>query len=468
VPSGLPDKELLFRLFLNAEQESNQKQGELNMSSDEPRPQEIRVGQRIKLERCQSWDESFHIFDEESAFAVEMALATGRPLLVRGEPGSGKSQLARAAAQELDRYLIAESITSASEGRDLLWKYDPVARLGEARTRAAESALKQHRRIIHHERQETGQEMQVVAAETVSVQPADTLRKKKVARHRKKKASRQGNKNIYQLNRSAVPQTIGRIEISEAKDKEYGLRPGNFISPGVLWWVFDCISAYRQYKICRYPFYKPGFLYEEIDELETAERGFVLLIDEIDKADSSLPNTLLEVLGNGGFHVPMLDESVGMGSAIRKPLVIITTNEEEELPAAFVRRCLVLNLHFDDKEYLRSWWQQQMDNTSTPSASEDFSQDKTLVLWLIQRAEIHFQGVFSDRVKIKAAQLLIKDRRAAQRFGGIKPGQAEFLDLLMALQNMPVPKCSGEALEQYQLALLKKISRYALAKSADE
>ena len=157
----------------------------------------------------------------------------------------------------------------------------------------------------------------------------------------------------------------------------------------------------------------------------------------------------------------MLDESVGMGSALKKPLVIITTNEEEELPAAFIRRCLVLNLHFDNKEYLRTWWQQQMENASLPFTAEEFSEDKTLVLWLIQRAEIHFQGVFSDRVKIKAAQLLIKDRRAAQRFGGVKPGQAEFLDLLKALRDMPVPKCSGEALEQYQLALLKKISHYA-------
>jgi MoxR-like ATPase len=235
-----------------------------------------------------------------------------------------------------------------------------------------------------------------------------------------------------------------------------------------MWWVFDCVSAYRQYKRCHYPFYTPGFLYEENDELETAERGFVLLIDEIDKADSSLPNTLLEVLGNGSFHVPMLDESVGMASGIKKPLVIITTNEEEELPAAFVRRCLVLNLHFDDKEYLRTWWQQQMENVSFPITSDDFSQEKTLILWLIKRAEIHFQGVFSDRVKIKAAKLLIKDRQAAQRFGRVKPGQAEFLDLFKALRNMPAPKCSGEALEQYQLALLKKISRYALAKSAGE
>jgi hypothetical protein len=126
----------------------------------------------------------------------------------------------------------------------------------------------------------------------------------------------------------------------------------------------------------------------------------------------------------------------------------------------------VLHLHFDDKEYLRTWWQQQMEEKSIPSSDEELSDEKILILWLIQRAEVHFKGIFSDRVKIKAAQLLIKDRRAAQRTGGVQPGQAEFLDLLRALQDMPTPHYSGEALEQYQLALLKKISRYALAKSA--
>ncbi len=433
------------------------------MSSDEPRPQKIRVGQRIKLNQNQSWDKSFHIFDEESAFAIEMALATGRPLLVRGEPGSGKSQLARAAAQELDRYFITESITAGTEGNDLLWKYDPVARLSEAQAQAAGSALRQQRRGLRRE----GQETETLTSNDAS-QHSTALRKKKIARHKKKKSSRQKNKSIYQLDRSAIPKTLPRIKIPEVQGQDYALRPGNFISPGVLWWVFDCVSAYKQYKRCCYPFYQPGFLYEESEELETAERGFVLLLDDIDKAAPSLPNTLLEVLGNNGFHVPMLDESVGMASGIKKPLVIITSNEDEELPPAFVRRCLVLNLHFDDKEYLRTWWQQQLEATSLPSSAEEFSQEKTLILWLIQRAEVHFQGVFADKVKIKAAQLLIKDRRAAQRFGGVKPGQAEFLDLLKALQDMPIPNCSGEALEQYQLALLKKISRYALAKSAPE
>lgn len=454
------------------------------MSSDKPRPQQIRVGQRIKLDQCQSWDQSYHIFDEESAFAIEMALATGRPLLVRGEPGSGKSQLARAAAQELDRYFLAESITATTEGKDLLWKYDPVARLSEAQIQAAEIALRQQAEQLQQPQQsgqsrerykEERKEMKALDDETTARQQSlptsssSTPKKKKIPRHRKKKPTRQKNKGFYHLNRINTPKKIGRVTIPQRKEHAYGaygLRPDNFVSPGILWWVFDCVSAYRQYSRCCYPFYKPGFLYEENNELETAERGFVLLIDEIDKADSSLPNTLLEVLGNSGFHVPLLDESVGMAPGIKKPLIIITTNEEEELPAAFVRRCLVLNLHFDDKEYLRTWWQQQMEEKSIPSSDEELSDEKILILWLLQRAEVHFKGIFSDKVKIKAAQLLIKDRRAAQRTGGVQPGQSEFLDLLRALQDMPTSHYSGEALEQYQLALLKKISRYALAKSA--
>ena len=66
---------------------------------------------------------------------------------------------------------------------------------------------------------------------------------------------------------------------------------------------------------------------------------------------------------------------------------------------------------------------------------------------------------------MKAAELLIKDREAARRAGMLKPGQAEYLDLLRALREMPDPGGMGEVREQYQLALLKKISRYALVKS---
>ncbi|XOF33851.1 MAG: AAA family ATPase [Candidatus Electrothrix sp. YB6] len=432
------------------------------MRIEDPRPRTIRVGYRIQLERCQSWDESCHIFDEESAFAVEMALATGRPLLIRGEPGSGKSQLARAAAQELNRCLLAETITAASEGRDLLWQYDPVARLSEAQAGAAESAIRRQRRLLARE----NEEMLSAAAENDTGPQNGVTRKKKVPRYKKKKPTHRKDRRFSSFARTATAEPLSRINFPERK--EHILRPAQYVSPGLLWWAFDSISAYRQYTTCRYPFYTPGFLYEDTDEHDAAERGFVVLIDEIDKADSSLPNALLEVLGNGGFYVPMVDESVGTALARKKPLVIITTNEERELPPAFVRRCLVLHLRFDDEEYLRSWWQQQADRSPQLYPLDAFAREAALIRWLAERGEIHFQGIFTERVRERAALLLVRDRRAAQRIGAVRPGQAEFLDLLRALRDMPGPDSSGEALELYQLALLKKISRYALVKSAAE
>ena len=70
--------------------------------------------------------------------------------------------------------------------------------------------------------------------------------------------------------------------------------------------------------------------------------GCVVLIDEIDKAETDVPNGLLEALGNGEFTPPGRTQPVN--AVIEPPLVIVTTNEERELPGAFRRRCLVLHL----------------------------------------------------------------------------------------------------------------------------
>ena len=67
---------------------------------------------------------SVHVIDEGSVLAVNAALATGRPLLVRGEPGTGKSQLARAAAEALGRALVTHAVDARTETRDLLWSVD--------------------------------------------------------------------------------------------------------------------------------------------------------------------------------------------------------------------------------------------------------------------------------------------------------------------------------------------------------
>ena len=97
----------------------------------------------------------------------------------------------------------------------------------------------------------------------------------------------------------------------------------------------------------------------------TNKNGCVVLIDEIDKADVDLPNGLLETLGNGAFKIPYINENIGLSHEFPSPLVIITTNEERELPAAFLRRCLVLNLYLPQEE-------------------------NKLIEFLIQRGHIHF------------------------------------------------------------------------------
>nr|VFK53607.1 MAG: AAA domain (dynein-related subfamily) [Candidatus Kentron sp. TUN]VFK55156.1 MAG: AAA domain (dynein-related subfamily) [Candidatus Kentron sp. TUN] len=78
-----------------------------------------------------------HVFDKSRIDAVNAALATGRPLLVRGEPGIGKSQLARATAKLLGRAYIPFVVTSHTESRDLMWRFDAISRLAHAQLGAA-------------------------------------------------------------------------------------------------------------------------------------------------------------------------------------------------------------------------------------------------------------------------------------------------------------------------------------------
>ena len=76
--------------------------------------------------------EAVHQFEPRQVRAVNAALAARRPLLVRGEPGIGKSQLARAAAAALGRAFVSHTVDARTESRDLLWHFDAVARLAEA------------------------------------------------------------------------------------------------------------------------------------------------------------------------------------------------------------------------------------------------------------------------------------------------------------------------------------------------
>jgi MoxR-like ATPase len=114
------------------------------------------------------------------------------------------------------------------------------------------------------------------------------------------------------------------------------------------------------------------------------------------------------------------------------PLVVITTNEERELPAAFVRRCLVLNLQL-------------------PKSENDF------IAALIARGRLHFKQRCADRGVSDAAGQLWQDRQAAEDQGLQGPGQAEYIDLLRVVVTLePDP--------QKQSALLGKVQDFALRK----
>ena len=140
----------------------------------------------------------------------------------------------------------------------------------------------------------------------------------------------------------------------------------------------------------------------------------VMLIDEIDKAEPELANALLEVFGQGAFRVPCLPHEIRADQESPAPLVIITTNEERELPLAFLRRCLLLQL-------------------ALPTA------DEILVEYLRDRGVLHFPE-FDPNLCAAAARQLARDRREARDVGQPVPGQAEYLDLLRVLTRLQTEK----------------------------
>lgn len=298
-----------------------------------------------------SWPASVHQFDEDSLNVLKTALAARRPLLLRGDPGTGKSQLAHAAAVALGRLFVYEVVNAHTESQDLLWKFDAVGRLAEAQT---------------------------------------------------------------------LPAGVTEAERKQALDTK------RYISPGVLWWALCWQTANAVYQDSQYQLACP----EKPNGWEQSH-GSVILIDEIDKANAELPNGLLEILGNNAIEIPWLKTTIGGKDAV-PPLVIITTNEERELPPAFVRRCLVLNM--------------------------DLPKDEgELESLLVARGRLHFGEQCSENIRHKAARQLIIDRNAAKEKGVVPPGQAEYLDMLRALSVL------GKT-EAEQQAMLGKIHKFVLRK----
>ncbi|MCP3915372.1 MAG: AAA domain-containing protein [bacterium] len=262
-----------------------------------------------------------HVFDAASRLALNVALVTERPLLVLGEPGIGKSQLAYAAAEALRWRIAATVVDARTESRALMWSFDPVARLAEAQVRREQSP---------------------------------------------------------------------------------DLDVENFIRPGVLWWAFDSEGAARHLAELhkRRPSVAPCH--------DEGVGPRVVLIDEIDKAPPDVPNGLLEALGNGEFTPDGCERVERNGE---RPLVVVTTNEERELPYAFVRRCIVHRMRL-------------------PSEPTRLKEE------LIVLAAAHFGNRIEAPTVEAAADMLIADRDDVPLDSGRAPGKAEFLDYLRAVHEL--------------------------------
>ncbi|MGB0927429.1 MAG: AAA family ATPase [Pikeienuella sp.] len=179
-----------------------------------------------------------YVATDDLTVAVNAAIRLERPLLVKGEPGTGKTELARQVASSLGLRLLEWSVKSTTRAQQGLYEYDAVSRLRDSQ--------------------------------------------------------------------------LGDPKVEDVS---------NYIKKGKLWEAF------------------------------TAEDRVVLLIDEIDKADIEFPNDLLQELDQMSFFVYETGETV---KAEQRPIVIITSNNEKELPDAFLRRCFFHYIRFPDMDTMQA------------------------------------------------------------------------------------------------------------------
>ncbi len=179
-----------------------------------------------------------YVADEDLKLAVNAAITLARPLLIKGEPGTGKTMLAEEVARSLGKRLFQWHIKSTTKAQQGLYEYDAVSRLRD---------------------------------------------------------SQLGD------------QRVGDI--------------GNYIVKGMLWQAFE------------------------------SEEQAVVLVDEIDKADIEFPNDLLRELDRMEFFVYETQQTI---RARHRPIIIITSNNEKELPDAFLRRCFFHYIRFPDKEMMQA------------------------------------------------------------------------------------------------------------------
>jgi MoxR-like ATPase len=179
-----------------------------------------------------------YIASDDLSMAVNAAMALEKPLLIKGEPGTGKTMLAEQVAEAAGMELVQWHIKSTTKAHQGLYEYDAVSRLRDSQ--------------------------------------------------------------------------LGDNKVADI---------GNYIKKGKLWEAFS------------------------------AEKRVVLLIDEIDKADIEFPNDLLQELDRMEFFVYETGETI---KAINRPVIIITSNNEKELPDAFLRRCFFHFISFPDRQTMKS------------------------------------------------------------------------------------------------------------------
>jgi MoxR-like ATPase len=257
-----------------------------------------------------------YVATDDLKIAVNAAIALERPLLIKGEPGTGKTVLAEEIARALAAPLITWHIKSTTKAQQGLYEYDAVARLRDSQLGDAKVA--DIRNYIQR-----GKLWEAFVADAAPVLLIDEIDKADIEFPNDLLLELDRMEfYVYETRETVVATQRPIVLITSNNEKE----------------LPDAIL-----RRCFFNYIRKGRLWEAF---ESPQRP-VLLIDEIDKADIEFPNDLLLELDRMEFYVYETRETV---RARQRPIVVITSNNEKELPDAFLRRCFFQYIRFPDRE----------------------------------------------------------------------------------------------------------------------